>query len=76
MEIIQKLKARNSTFDGLNNRDEVIRLADIFEVNILIGKAYLYYKYSKIGDLVRVLPGLHFERQPSLINWSVLRKNI
>ncbi|MBC7487756.1 MAG: hypothetical protein H7282_13485 [Cytophagaceae bacterium] len=41
-----------------------IKLGDIFEINTVKGKAYLHYIYKDptIGDLVRVLPGLHSER--------------
>ncbi|MDQ0639853.1 hypothetical protein QF042_003418 [Pedobacter sp. W3I1] len=40
------------------------KIGDIFEINTPKGKAYLHYIYKDptIGDLVRVLPGLHCER--------------
>src|SRR5690606_28614971 len=44
-----------------------IKVGDIFEINTLKGKAYLHYIYKdKItGDLIRILPGLYFDRPDS-----------
>lgn len=41
-----------------------IKVGDIFEINTPKGKAYLHYIYKdqKIGDLIRILPGLYSER--------------
>ena len=41
-----------------------IKLGDIFEIKTPKGKAYLHFIYrdKEIGDLVRVLSGLHTER--------------
>lgn len=45
-----------------------IKLGDIFEINTPKGKAYLHYIYkdNTIGELIRVLPGLHAERPASI----------
>ena len=44
-----------------------IKLGEIFEINTHRGKAYLHYIYKDktMGDLIRVLQGLHFERPAS-----------
>ncbi|CCB85123.1 putative uncharacterized protein [Parachlamydia acanthamoebae UV-7] len=52
-----------------------IEIGDIFEINTPKGKIYLHYIYKdeRIGELIRVLPGVYLEK-PDLLNLAAKKE--